>query len=298
VTTVALEPASPLERQFARFAEVHADVPPPRPRQDYPGITSYYDLTYAEVVGFRPLVLDLHVPQTCGPHPVVVWVHGGGWQGGARHMGHAVRLAEQGYAVAAPQYRLSGEAKFPAQVHDLKGAVRWLRANASAYHLDADQVAGWGASAGAFLISLVALSDLEGEVGGNLDQSSQLQAVVDCFMVSDLATWASPTGEAPTDAMASSLLGYRVRDREDAARAASPISYVRADAPPFFILHGQADPLVPPAQSQAFHQTLIGAGANSHFVGVPDAIHEDAAFWSDQILSEVRAFLDHSLDRA
>jgi dipeptidyl aminopeptidase/acylaminoacyl peptidase len=117
-------------------------------------------------------------------------------------------------------------------------------------------------------------------------------------VVSDLAAWASPTGEAPTDAMASSLLGYRVRDREDAARAASPISYVRADAPPFFILHGQADPLVPPAQSQAFHQTLIGAGANSHFVGVPDAIHEDAAFWSDQILSEVRAFLDHSLDRA
>jgi acetyl esterase/lipase len=297
MTTPMVASASPLERQFARFAEVHADVPAPRARQDYPGITSYYDLTYAEVAGYRPLTMDLHVPQSGGPHPVVVWVHGGGWQGGSRAMGRAVRLAEQGYAVAAPQYRLSGAAKFPAQVHDLKGAVRWLRANASAYHLDSAHIAGWGASAGAFLVSLVALTDLEGDVGGNLDQSSQLQAVIDYYMVSDLVTLASPGGDGPLDGMAASLLGYRVSDRKDAAHAASPISHARADAPPFLILHGQADPLVPLTQSQSFHEALSRAGANSRFLSVPDAIHEDAAFWSEEVLSEVRGFLDQTLGR-
>jgi len=291
--THTLPPA--LERQFARFAEAHAELPPPRARQDYPGVTSYYDLTYAELSGFRPLVLDLHVPAGQGPFPVLVWVHGGGWQGGSRAMGHAIKLVQHGYAVAAPQYRLSGEAKFPSQVHDLKGAVRWLRANAQTYRLDTRRIAGWGASAGAFLISLVALTDWEGDVGGNLDQSSQLHAVVDYFMVSDLEAAASPSGEAPTDEMVTNLLGYKVRDRPDAAREASPISHTHEQAPPFLVLHGAADPLVSPTQSEAFHCALQTAGARSQFVVVPNAIHEDAAFWTDETLDQVRAFLDRTL---
>jgi acetyl esterase/lipase len=284
-----------LQHQFARFAEVHAELPPPRPRQDYPGVTSYYDLVYAEIIGFRPLVLDLHIPAANGPVPVVVWVHGGGWQAGSRAMGHAIELVRHGYAVAAPQYRLSGEAKFPSQVHDLKGAIRWLRANARTYALDGHRVAGWGASAGAFLISLVALADLEGDVGGNLDQSSQLQAVVNYFMVSDLEAAATLTGDTITDQMATNLLGYRVHDRPGAARAASPISHVHKQAPPFLVMHGEADPLVPPGQSEAFHAALSAVGAASQFVVLPGALHEDAAFWSDETLRQVRGFLDRTL---
>lgn len=210
-------------------------------------------------------------------------------------MGHTIELVQHGYAVAAPQYRLSGEAKFPSQVHDLKGAVRWLRANAQKYGLNPDRIAGWGASAGAFLISLVALSDLEGDVGGNLDQSSQLQAVVNYFMVSDLEAAATPTGDTITDQMATNFLGYRVRDQPDAARAASPISHVHKQAPPFLVMHGEADPLVPPGQSEVFHAALNAAGATSQFVVLPDALHEDAAFWSDDSLRQVRGFLDRTL---
>ena len=299
MTTPTIAPVSALERQFARFAEVHGEMPSPRARDDYPGVTSYYDVIYAEVVGFRPLVLDLHIPKGDGPHPVALWVHGGGWQGGARAVGHATDLARHGYAVAAAQYRLSGEAKFPAQVHDLKGALRWLRANASAYALDADHVAAWGASAGAFLVSLVGLTaeqaDWEGEVGGNLDQSSSVQAVVNYFMLSDLVALASPTGDAPLDVMATSLLGYSVRQRPEAGYEASPIGQIRKSSPPFLLLHGDADPLVPIAQSQVFHAALAEAGAECQLISVPGAIHEDAAFWSEQVLGEVRTFLDRTL---
>jgi acetyl esterase/lipase len=287
--------ANPLERQFALFAQLFAELPPPRARDDYPGVTSYYDVTFAEVVGFRPLVLDLHIPVGAGPHPVLVWVHGGGWQGGSRAMGHAIELAQHGFAVAAPQYRLSGEARYPSQVHDLRGAVRWLRANAVRFRLDPKHIAGWGASAGAFLIAEVALTDDEGDVGGNLDQSSRLQAVVAFFIPSDLLAMASPSGDAPSDAMATSFLGYKVRDRPDDARQATPIAHVRRDAPPFLLLHGDADPLVPVSQSQAFHQALSATGAQSTLLVLPGAIHEDPAFWSDQTLSEVRRFLEANL---
>jgi acetyl esterase/lipase len=286
---------SPIERQFALFAQLHDELPAPRPREDYPGVTSYYDLTFAELVGFRPLVLDLHIPSGTGPHPVVLWVHGGGWQSGSRAMGHAVELAQHGFAVAAPQYRLSGEARYPAQVHDLRGALRWLRANSQTYHLDASHIAGWGASAGGFLVSMVALTDDEGDVGGNLDQSSRLQAVVAYFMPSDLVALASPSGEAPPDQMATSFLGYKVRERPEAARQSTPIAHVRRDAPPFLILHGDADPLVPLSQSQAFHAALSATGAQSSLVVLPGAIHEDPAFWSNQTLTQVSQFLNRTL---
>jgi acetyl esterase/lipase len=288
---------NPIERQFALFAQLHDELPPPRPRDDYPGVTSYYELTFAELVGFRPLVLDLHIPTGAGPHPVVLWVHGGGWQSGSRAMGHAVELAQHGFAVAAPQYRLSGEARYPAQVHDLRGALRWLRANAEAYSLDRERIAGWGASAGAFLVSMVALTDDEGNVGGNLDQSSRLQAVVSYFMPSDLLAMASSSGDSPGDAMVTSFLGYKVRERPDAARQSTPLAHVRRDAPPFLLLHGDADPLVPVGQSQTFHQALTATGADSTLISLPGAIHEDPAFWSDQTLTQVRDFLNSALRR-
>jgi acetyl esterase/lipase len=284
---------------MARFAEVQAQLPPARARQDYPGLTSYYEIPFAEVVGFRPLALDLHIPNGHGPHPVVVWVHGGGWQGGRRGMGHAVDFAQYGYAVAAVQYRFSGEARFPAQVHDVKGAVRWLRAHAATYRLDADRVAGWGASAGGFLISLVALTsekaEWEGDVGGNLEQSSRLQCVVDYFGVSDLLALASPSGDTVVDQLATNLLGYGVRQQPESARQASPVAHATSTAPPFLLLHGDEDPLVPQAQSESLHIALNSAGAESSLIILPGAVHEDAAFWTDQTLRQVREFLEHTL---
>jgi len=285
---------SPFERQMALFATLRANVPGPRARHDYPGVTSYYDLTYAEVPGFRPLALDLHTPDTGGPFPVLLWVHGGAWSGGTRAMGQAIKLVPRGFALAAAQYRLSGEAKYPAQVHDLKGALRWLRANAATYGLDAQHVAGWGASAGALLVNLLALTaaraDLEGDVGGNLDQPSTLQAVVDYFGPSDFFAGGNP--ERPGNNPVTSLLGYPIQDRPDAARQAMPLTHVRADAPPFLIVHGDADPLVSHGQSELLHQALTQVGARSTLVTLPNALHEDPEFWSDQTLARVAAFLE------
>src|SRR5262249_23479530 len=106
-----------MDRQMQLFAQLHAEVAAPRPRHDHGGVTSYYDVTFAAVPGFRALVLDLHRPtESSAPVPILLWLHGGGWFGGDRAMGHAIAMVPRGFAVAAAQYRLSGEAKFPAQL--------------------------------------------------------------------------------------------------------------------------------------------------------------------------------------
>lgn len=289
---------SPMERQQQVFASLRAPTPP-RPRQDYPGVTSYYGIPYAVVPGFRPLRLDLHVPDGEGPFPVLLWVHGGGWTGGHRGMGHAQRLAPAGYAVAAAEYRLSGEATFPAQLFDLKGAVRWLRANAEAYRLDAGAIAGWGASAGAHLVALLALTagmaELEGDVGGNLAQPSAVQAAVLFFGVTDFFAHAASSAQRPGGDPVTRLLGYPIAERPDEARRAMPVTYARGDAPPFLLLHGDIDPLVPFEQSRLLYDALRQAGADATLVTVPDAVHEDPAFWSDETLGQIRAFLKRTL---
>jgi acetyl esterase/lipase len=291
-------PAAALQRQMQLFARLHAETPAPRPRHDHPGVTSYYDLTYAVVPGFRPLVLDLHTPEAGSAFPVLLWAHGGGWSGGNRAMGQAIKLVPHGYAVAAVQYRLSGEARYPAQLYDLKGAVRWLRATAPQYQLDAEHIVGWGASAGAHLVSLVALTagrpELEGDVGGNLDQPSSLQAVIDYFGPSDFfAMGGNP--ELPGGNPVTALLGYAIEERPEAAREAVPVTHVRPDAPPFLILHGDADPIIPYTQSERLHNALTQVGASSTLISVPGALHEDPAFWSDDTLDKVAAFLASTL---
>jgi acetyl esterase/lipase len=289
-----------MERQMQLFADLQAQAMAggPRPRHDHAGVTSYYDISYAVVPGFRPLTLDLHRPTESDRRvPILLWVHGGGWSGGMRTMGHATSLVSRGYPVAAIQYRLSGEAKFPAQLHDLKGAVRWLRANADTFALDAEHIVAWGASAGGHLAALLGLTagdpQLEGEVGGNLDQSSAIQGVIDYFAPTDfLGIYAAPPNRPDPVA---GLLGYPPADRADAARLAMPLNYARADAPPFLIVHGDVDPLVPHAHSELLHAALRQAGADSTLVTLPGALHEDPAFWTDATLERITAFLEHSL---
>jgi acetyl esterase/lipase len=281
-----------LERQLQLFESLRAQAPPPRAREDVPGVVSYYDLTYAMVQGFRPLVLDLHLPAKETARAVLLWVHGGAWMGGSRVMGQAIKMVQHGYAVAAVQYRLSGEAVFPAQLHDLKGAMRWLRANAHRFGYNAERIVGWGASAGAHLACMLALTagqpEYEGDVGGNLEHSSALQGVIDYFGVTDFFAMTSRTAPDPV----TGLLGYAKEERPEEARQAMPITYVRADAPPFLIVHGDIDPLVPHAQSDALHQALRAAGASSTLNTLPGALHEDVAFWSEDTLGRVRLFLE------
>ncbi|HEY3415690.1 MAG TPA: alpha/beta hydrolase, partial [Armatimonadota bacterium] len=173
-------------------------------------------------------------------------------------------------------YRFSKDAPFPAQIHDCKAAVRWLRANAGRYGLDWQHIGVWGTSAGGHLAALLGttggVKDLEGNEG-NLDQSSQVQAVCDFYGPTDLATLSDPQRrDDPQDAVAL-LLGGPVNDNLDKAKAASPITYVDKSDPPFLIMHGERDPVVPVSQSKLFYEVLQNAGVESTLRLLPRAGH-------------------------
>lgn len=241
------------------------------------------DLVYSEVVGFRPLELDLYLPPGGdSPHPVVVFLHGGGWQRGSRRQTLPVlsdlqptlfdRIAAAGFAVAAADYRLSGEAVFPAPATDVRVAASWLREHATDLGLDGAPVYLWGESAGAHLALLVAMSD---EIGGHDD----VAGVVAWFPPTDLLGLdadAEAVGGEPhsrPDSRESRLLGAAVTDVPELARAASPLTHVRSDAPPTLLMHGDADHLVPAQQSIRLADALQRLGAPAQLEIVPGAGH-------------------------
>lgn len=292
----------------------HAQAQPPRRRQGFTpgaitplpsGVMAFRDLEYAQVGGKR-LLLDLYVPeQADGPTPLIVWIHGGGWQSGNKDQWRpAAPLIAQGYAVASLDYRLSGEAVFPAQIEDCKAAIRWLKANGKKYNLAIDRVAVWGSSAGGHLAALVGTSgdvkDLEGTVGGNLDQSSRVQAVVDYYGPTDLQAFvATPRyeGHANASSPESKLLGGAVKEVPDKAKRANPITYVDAQDPPYFIVHGADDPVVPPNQSELLHAALKKAGAVSTLTILPGAGHGGPGFAQPELATKVGEFLNKHLKR-
>ncbi|MDQ0381206.1 alpha/beta hydrolase [Amycolatopsis thermophila] len=258
------------------------------------------DLTYAVVDGV-PLRLDIHRAAQPGA-PVVVYAHGGGWSRGTRSDDSATRLAPlaaHGVTVVSADYRLAPHAVFPQPLHDLKGAVRWLRAHGPELGLPTARIGVWGASAGAYLGSLLALSegdgDLEGTVGGNTGQSSAVQAVVHWFGQTDLAASAARTE------LEARLLPFRfeadllgVTDPAELAERAcglSLLSRVSAQAPPFLIAHGDRDRIVPPSEGLALHEALGRAGARSRFELLAGAGHEDPEFDSPATLATTAAWL-------
>ncbi len=226
------------------------------------------DLVYARV-GRRELHLDLYLPEKAKrPLPVVCWVHGGGWKSGSKEGGGpAVALVARGYAVASIEYRLSGEAKFPAAVADCKAAIRWLRANADKYGLDPKRFGAWGSSAGGHLVALlgtagddVKLFDLHKE---HLDQSAEVQAVCDWFGPTDflrMNDFPSRIDHLAPDSPESQFIGGPVLENRDKCRQASPLTYVTPDDPPFLIMHGDKDNVVPYNQSELLYEALKKAG--------------------------------------
>jgi acetyl esterase/lipase len=271
-------------------------LPPPAHDQPLPaahpgagGTRLLLGVPYAAIPGVRPLELDLVLPPETGePVPVVVFLHGGGWRVGNRHTAGPMyggssptpfeRVARAGIAVASVDYRLSGEATWPAQLHDAKAAVRWLRARAGELGIDPDRIAAWGESAGGHLAELLGLTAhdaaLEGEVGIT-GPSSRVSAVVAWYAPSDVAAVATDTGADPDDATTreAQLLGAPAPSVPELAAQASPVSHVSGDAPPFLLLHGEADRLIPFVQSVRFHTALVEAGAEAEILLYEDADH-------------------------
>lgn len=253
--------------------------------------------------------LDLHLPDdyaSTSPVPVIVWIHGGGWQSGSKaDWRPAQPFVDRGYAVASVNYRLTSapdSAIHPAQIHDVKAAVRWLRANAEAYNLDGHRIGAWGSSAGGHLAALLGttsgLEDLDGEVGSHLDQASRVRAVIDYYGPSDLWTmWQQPGFEShgAPGSPESRLLGATLRDNPDLAAYASPTTYVSVDDPAFLIVHGTNDRVVPPQQSELLHEYLVGTGLQSSVHFLEGAGHGGPQFISPAVEELAAEFFENHL---
>ncbi len=256
------------------------------------------DIVY-KVVDGTPIALDVHQAEGAGPRPLIIWIHGGGWQSGDKANCLPVRLGfvSRGYTVACINYRLSGQDIFPAQIVDVRDAVTFLRRNASAYNLDPRRFAAWGSSAGGHLAALVGATSGEA-VFTPAARASAVQAVVDFYGPTDLVAFVTTPGyegHAGPDSAESRLLGGPVLENQEAAQQANPITYVQGDEPPFLILHGTADPVVPPAQSELLYAALTTAGVSATRHYLDNAGHGGPAFSAPGVVDMVVAFLDQSL---
>ncbi|MCG5468134.1 alpha/beta hydrolase [Micromonospora sp. LAH09] len=239
------------------------------------------DIVVNEVPGYRPLTVDLVVPvEASGPVPVLVWIHGGAWLFGSpkqpagwlMEVDPFTAAIEAGFAVASAQYRLSGEAPFPAQLDDVKAAVRWLRRHGDQVSVDRERIGVWGESAGGHLASMLALT------GKNQDDS-RVAAAVCWYAPSNLLTMQSQAHPSATidhdaaDSPESLLIGAALTEHPELGRAASPVTYVTAQAPPMLLVHGDQDVVVPVGQSEELATALGAVGAEVELSVVPGADH-------------------------
>ncbi|SIT83625.1 alpha/beta hydrolase [Microbacterium sp. RU33B] len=247
------------------------------------------EIDYVQWEEFRPLSLDLRAPDVDGA-PVVVFLHGGGWLRGSRKVftpglsdaQSFDRIVAAGFAVASCEYRLSGEARFPAQLDDVETAIEWLARHGGEYGVDASRLVLWGVSAGATLAALAGLG------------RDDVRGVVDWFGPADLFAMADhPMGDAPEDTREARWLGGPAASVPALARAASPALQVHAAAPPFHIAHGTADEHVPFAQSAALAAALHTVGADVELLAVEGGRH----FWqglddTDLVFDPALRFVD------
>lgn len=260
--------------------------------------------------------LDIYLPdEGNGPFPVIVSIHAGAFMGCDKADMQVLPMLDglkRGYAVVAVNYRLSWEARFPALVHDVKAAVRWIRAHAQRYHLDPYRLAAWGGSAGGYLASMLGTSagvpELEDLSLGNPDQPSHVQAVVDWFGPTDFLKMDEQLAEGgmpPPAGMEhnganspeSLLLGAPITEIPDRVRAANPESYITADAPPFFLQHGTKDDTVPVQMSIRFAAKLEQALGKDRvqLELLEGAEHGDPRFEAPDNVSKVLDFIEKHL---
>lgn len=246
--------------------------------------------------------LDLYLPTKRDRRllPVVVFIHGGGWQVGGKGSGRqqtAVEYASTGlYAAASVGYRLTDEARWPAQIHDCKAAIRWLRANAAKQGLDPERIGVMGTSAGGHLSAMLGTTAgddaLEGTLGSHLDVSSRVTCVVDFFGPTELLTLG--TWHDNPQSPESKLVGGTLQETKEVARQASPLTHVSKGDAPCLIIHGSKDTVVPFAQSVKFHAALQAAGVESALLEMPGAGHNEP-YASGQFDEQVLRFFERHL---
>ncbi len=247
-----------------QFPQLHASYPG--------GVTGHPDLVYSTINGFRPITLDLYTPAKGGaPKPLVIYIHGGGWMNGTARNAAAYAnfpavladLASRGYVVASLNYRLGGEAKFPAATQDVDAAIRWLKAHAADYGIDKTRVAIWGGSAGGQLAALAATdcTPSDGKI-----ESDCVQAAAIWYGVFNIATLPAPSGGGGGGGGPGAYFGPN-------GVQASAVSFLDAKDPPFLLIHGDSDTTVPVAQSREMIGKLKALGIRSEFIELPGINH-------------------------
>jgi acetyl esterase/lipase len=260
----------------------------------------FKDVTYATVDG-KPLALDLYLPGGVAQPPLVVWVHGGAWRQGSK-ASVPLGFVRNGIATASVDYRLSTEARFPAMVHDIKAAIRFLRARAGAYGYRADRMAIAGDSAGGHLAALVGVSNgvaaLEGTVGDHTAQSSNVQAILDYYGATNLTTILSQSTPLGLDVRRPALellLGALPDRAPELATLASVVSHVDASDPPLLIFHGDRDPQMPINQSHELDGAYEHLKLDAAMVVVHGSAHGGNEFYEGVHLDRAVEFLRRTL---
>jgi acetyl esterase/lipase len=253
--------------------------------------------------------LDIYYPENRAdkPQPLLVWIHGGAWRGGSKTQVPYLYQLPRGYIVASVEYRFSQNALFPAQIQDCQAAIRWLRANAAKFNIDPSRIGVGGASAGGHLVALLGTAGgkkVFPPVGGNDDQSDRVQAVCDIFGPTNF--W-NVVKQAEEDRNVknifkwnngdpySLLIGAKLGEDKAKCAAVSPVHYVGKENPPFLILHGDHDALVPYAQSVEFAERLARAGVEVTLQRLPGAGHGGPAFALPAVTGLVDRFFDKHL---
>ncbi len=271
----------------------------------------WLDIPYANLSPAEKL--DIYLPDDGdGPFPVIISIHGGGFMFGDKadeQLNPMLKGLNHGYAIVSINYRLSGEAIFPANINDVKAAIRWVKANAAEYKFSPKRIALWGGSAGANLASLAGTSgdvkELEDMSMGNANQSSRVMAVVDWFGPTNFLLMdeqLKETGNGKPDkseanSMLSKVLGQKITEIPEKVKMANPESYITSDDPPFLIEHGTKDPIVPTQQSVLFYEKLVKVlGKEKVTLHLLEGVqHGGKEFETPENLQIVFSFLDKIL---
>ena len=264
------------------------------------GSDTQTDIEYARV-GDLGLRLDLHRPAVKNP-PVIVYVHGGAWRAGSKADVPIAKLLDRGFAIASVDYRLSTQAVFPAQIHDIKAAIRFLRAKASLYQIDMEHVAVIGSSAGGHLAALTGLTnghaELEGKVGEFLTTDSSVGCIVSLYGASNLQTILSQSTGAGLKMRVPALqllLGGQPEEKPELARLASPVAHLDKGDPPLLLIHGEDDPQMPPEQSKELFAACRKLGLDVELKLMPGSVHGGVEFYDDERTDLVARFLKAKL---
>lgn len=263
------------------------------------------DITYAQVDSWfghcrRDLKLDIIYPETKDgkTYPCILWICGGAWlmMDKSAHNLYLSRLASSGFVVASVEYRTSNQGPYPMPLQDVKAAIRYLKAHADRFRINKEQIGVMGESAGGYLTCMAALdNDPALDVGEYLEESSKVQAACPWYPPTDLSTFPCESAEKCASSAESLLLGFNSMLNKEKAYQSSPVSKVTKDAPPFLIIHGNCDQVVPYVQSETLYGLLEKKDCDVTLLTLDGADHADIQFFQDEVWNRIAEFFHEKL---